>query len=70
LASVLCVHGIGQQHKGEETLRGEWAAALRDGIRLLALPQRTCRGIGTSGARSTGICSGRQGVYQAQAIRG
>jgi hypothetical protein len=30
---VVCVHGIGQQHKGEEMLRGEWALAVRDGIR-------------------------------------
>jgi hypothetical protein len=34
VAGVLCVHGIGQQDKGEETLRGEWALALRDGMRL------------------------------------
>ena len=33
MARVVCVHGIGQQHKGEEMLRGEWALALRDGIR-------------------------------------
>lgn len=33
MARVVCVHGIGQQHKGEEMLRGEWAPALRDGIR-------------------------------------
>ena len=33
MARVVCVHGIGQQHKGEEMLRGEWAVALRDGIR-------------------------------------
>ena len=33
MARVLCVHGIGQQHRGEEVLRGEWAPALRDGIR-------------------------------------
>jgi len=30
---VLCVHGIGQQHKGEDTLRREWTPALRDGVR-------------------------------------
>lgn len=33
MAQVVCVHGIGQQHKGEEMLRREWAPALRDGIR-------------------------------------
>src|SRR5436305_687519 len=30
---VLCVHGVGQQHKGEDVLRMEWVPALRDGIR-------------------------------------
>jgi len=30
---VVCVHGIGQQHKGEDLLRTEWVPALRDGIR-------------------------------------
>jgi pimeloyl-ACP methyl ester carboxylesterase len=30
---VVCVHGIGQQHKGEDVLRADWAPALRDGIR-------------------------------------
>lgn len=48
MARVLCVHGIGQQLKGEETLRGEWAPALRDGIRrsgsaLADLPDREVR---------------------------
>jgi pimeloyl-ACP methyl ester carboxylesterase len=33
MARVVCVHGIGQQGKGEDTLRGEWATALRDGMR-------------------------------------
>jgi pimeloyl-ACP methyl ester carboxylesterase len=33
MARVACVHGIGQQRKGEEVLRAEWAPALRDGIR-------------------------------------
>lgn len=31
---IVCVHGIGQQLKGEETLAVEWRAALRDGMRL------------------------------------
>jgi hypothetical protein len=30
---VLCVHGIGQQGKGEDALRGEWAPRIRDGMR-------------------------------------
>jgi pimeloyl-ACP methyl ester carboxylesterase len=33
VARVLCVHGVGQQGKGEDTLRGEWVLALRDGMR-------------------------------------
>lgn len=33
MAVVVCVHGIGQQHKGEEILRSEWAPSLRDGMR-------------------------------------
>jgi hypothetical protein len=33
VARVLCVHGIGQQHKGEASLASEWGPALRDGIR-------------------------------------
>jgi pimeloyl-ACP methyl ester carboxylesterase len=32
VAQVLCVHGVGQQHKGEDTLRDEWFSALRDGV--------------------------------------
>ena len=30
---VVCVHGVGQQLKGEDSLAGEWALALRDGMR-------------------------------------
>ena len=33
MARVLCVHGVGQQGKGEDSLRGEWVLALRDGMR-------------------------------------
>lgn len=33
MASIVCVHGIGQQLKGEETLATEWYAPLRDGMR-------------------------------------
>jgi hypothetical protein len=33
MARVLCVHGIGQQGKGADTLHAEWAPALRDGMR-------------------------------------
>ncbi len=30
---VLCIHGVGQQLKGEDLLAGEWALAMRDGMR-------------------------------------
>ena len=30
---ILCIHGIGQQLSGEETLALQWRAALRDGMR-------------------------------------
>jgi pimeloyl-ACP methyl ester carboxylesterase len=33
MARVVCVHGIGQQLKGEDSLAGEWKPALRDGLR-------------------------------------
>lgn len=34
MALILCVHGIGQQLKGEEIVGNEWRAAMRDGMRL------------------------------------
>jgi hypothetical protein len=34
VARVVCVHGIRQQYKGEETALAEWAPGLRDGMRL------------------------------------
>lgn len=33
VARVVCVHGVGQQLKGEDALAGEWTLALRDGMR-------------------------------------
>ena len=33
MARVVCVHGVGQQLKGEDSLTGGWALALRDGMR-------------------------------------
>ena len=33
MSRVVCVHGIGQQLKGEDVLAGEWLPALRDGMR-------------------------------------
>src|SRR5688572_22782060 len=32
MAAILGVHGIGQQLKGEETLKREWLPALKDGL--------------------------------------
>jgi hypothetical protein len=34
VASIVGVHGIGQQVKGPEVVRAAWAPALRDGVRL------------------------------------
>ncbi len=33
MARVLCIHGVGQQLTGEDSLAGEWTLALRDGMR-------------------------------------
>jgi hypothetical protein len=33
VSRVVCVHGVGQQLKGEDVLAGEWLPALRDGMR-------------------------------------
>ncbi len=33
MASILCVHGIGQQLQGQELLSTNWRVALRDGMR-------------------------------------
>ncbi len=33
MAVIVGVHGVGQQFKGEDTLRSEWLPALRDGVR-------------------------------------
>ena len=34
MPSVLCVHGVGQQRKGPQTLHAEWFPPLSDGCRL------------------------------------
>ena len=44
MARVLCVHGVGQQGKGEDTLRAEWALALRDGMRRAGCGQAALPG--------------------------
>ncbi|WP_405730611.1 hypothetical protein OG607_31260 [Streptomyces sp. NBC_01537] len=32
MARVVCVHGVGQQFKGERVLHAQWCPALRDGV--------------------------------------
>ena len=39
MARIVCVHGVGQQLKGEDSLAGEWGLALRDGMRRSACPE-------------------------------
>ena len=39
MAQVLCVHGVGQQLSGEDSLAGAWALALRDGMRRAGCPE-------------------------------
>jgi hypothetical protein len=39
MARVVCVHGIGQQLKGEDSLANEWKPALRDGMRRANCPE-------------------------------
>jgi pimeloyl-ACP methyl ester carboxylesterase len=39
VARVVCIHGVGQQVKGEDSLAGEWALALRDGMRRAGCPE-------------------------------
>ena len=52
MATVICIHGIGQQLKGEEILRSEWLPALKDGSIGPARPSPTRR---LSPSPSTGI---------------
>jgi pimeloyl-ACP methyl ester carboxylesterase len=40
MAQVVCVHGIGQQLKGEDSLAGLWQPALRDGLRRAGCPEK------------------------------
>ncbi|QWB25722.1 MULTISPECIES: hypothetical protein [Streptomyces] len=32
MARIVCVHGVGKQQAGEQTLLGQWVPALRDGL--------------------------------------
>lgn len=38
MARIVCVHGIGQEVKGPETLLKDWRSALRDGMRIAKVP--------------------------------
>lgn len=46
MARVVCVHGVGQQLKGEDSLAGEWALALRDGMRRAGCAEAQLPGTG------------------------
>lgn len=46
MARVVCLHGVGQQLKGEDSLAGEWALALRDGMRRSGCPEARLPGAG------------------------
>ena len=71
MARVVCVHGIGQQVKGEDSLDGEWVLPLRDGMRRAGAALRTsCLGPGTCGACSTGVFSARRAGGWMPGLRG
>jgi hypothetical protein len=46
VARVMCVHGVGQQLKGEDSPAGEWAQALRDGMRRVDCAETRLPGVG------------------------
>ena len=46
MARVLCVHGMGQQLKGEDSLAEEWVHALCDGMRRSGCPGAMLPGAG------------------------
>lgn len=50
MARVLCVHGVGQQLKGEDSLGEEWALMLRDGLRRAGLAEANLPGVSEVGA--------------------
>ena len=49
MAWVVCVHGVGQQLKGEDVLAGEWVPALRDGMRRADAGKAVLPGAGDVG---------------------
>jgi len=49
VARVVCVHGVGQQLKGEDSLAGEWVLALRDGMRRAGCAEAWLPGPGEIG---------------------
>lgn len=46
MARVVCIHGVGQQLKGEDSLAGNWALALRDGMRRARCPETQLPDVG------------------------
>ena len=49
MSRLVCVHGVGQQVKGEDVLAGEWAPALRDGMRRAGACPESLPGAGEVG---------------------
>ena len=49
MARVVCVHGVGQQLRGEDVLAGEWVPALRDGMRRAGADEAELPGTGDVG---------------------
>jgi pimeloyl-ACP methyl ester carboxylesterase len=49
VARIVCVHGVGQQLAGEESLAGGWAPALRDGMRRAGCAEQGLPGAGEIG---------------------
>jgi hypothetical protein len=71
VARVVCVHGVGQQLKGKDSLAEDWGPALRDGMRRAGYPEKPgCQEPGRSGARFTAMCSGLLAGGSRRAIRG
>ena len=60
MAWVVCVHGVGQQLKGEDVLAGEWVPALRDGMRRADAGKAVLPELAMWGSRFTGMCSVRR----------
>ena len=49
VSRLVCVHGVGQQVKGEDVLAGDWTPALRDGMRRAGACPEALPGAGEVG---------------------